>query len=134
MLNTFAIILARQITKGYTMTKITNAKDINFTELKFLANLKGYQELELTLNNGSERVGKYIDEYIVDPKTKRNTNIVKEKVLEIQAVMPKEIAVKVRQQANEFGYRVDVTVVDRRKHFRSTKDVRLISIGKYAGK
>ena len=116
------------------MKKITESKDIDFTELMFLAKLKGYQELEMALTKGNKRVRNYIEEYVVDPKTKRNTNIVKEKVLEVEAVMFKDEAVKVRQQANEFGYRVDVNVVDRRSHFKGTKDIRMVSIGRYAGR
>lgn len=116
------------------MKKITNDKDIDFTELMFLAKIKGYQELELALTKGSEQVGRYIDEYIVDPKTKRNTNIVKEKVLEVKAVMFKDQAVKVRQQANELGYKVVVKVVDPYSYIRGTKEIRLVYIGGYAGK
>jgi len=66
------------------MKKIKQDKDINFAELKFLAFMKGSTELVEMLNQGNIK-----------------TN-------EIKMTLPKDKAQKVRQQANEFGYKVSI--------------------------
>lgn len=64
--------------------KIKDDKNIDFTELKFLAFMKGSGELAEMLNLGEM------------------------KQHEIKMTLPKDKALKVRQQANEFGYKVSI--------------------------
>jgi len=80
--------------------KIRDDKDINFAELKFLAFMKGSTELAEMLNQG---------------EMKRD---------EIKMNLPKDKAKKVRQQANEFGYKVSIW-----NWYKN--DMRQVRIGRY---
>ena len=82
--------------------KIKEDKEINFDELKFLSTLQGYTELADFLKNGTPQVRKYIKE------VSNKKNIIDEKVLEVKGQVDKFVAKKIREQANEFGYKVSI--------------------------
>lgn len=75
--------------------KIKDDKDIDFTELKFLAFMKGSTELAEMLNQGEPVYRKWFNGQDETPH-------------EIKMTLPKDKALKVRQQANEFGYKVSI--------------------------